>query len=96
MNLALNTGFNVGVSWTPTRRITVALKSDNMWSDIDEAPGGTALAPTGGKRKDLLRSYSRERGLPDLASTCPSAAMSRDAYAVRKSGSSSSTAPSPA
>jgi hypothetical protein len=62
VNLSLNTGFNVGVTWTPTRRITVALKSDNMLSDIDEAPGGTALAPTGGKRKDLLRSYSVDVG----------------------------------
>ena len=58
MNLSLNTGFNVGVTWAPTRKITVAIRSDNIWSDIDEATGGTPTAPTGGKRKDLMRVYS--------------------------------------
>lgn len=59
VNLALNTGFNVGVNWNPTRRIGVSLRTENVWSTIDEAPQTTPVSSTpGGKRKDMLRSYT--------------------------------------
>jgi hypothetical protein len=62
VNLSVNTGFSVGVNWSPTERISVAVENNNSWSTVDELPEPGAPATVPGKRKDLLRSYSVSMG----------------------------------
>jgi hypothetical protein len=54
VNTTVGTGFNVGVTWVPTVKLSVALDSSFVWSTIN----GLRIAETVGQRKDLVRSHS--------------------------------------
>jgi hypothetical protein len=53
-NTTVGTGFNAGVVWSPTRRISIGLDSQSVWSTIEDL----RVAGTTVQRKDLLRSYT--------------------------------------
>jgi hypothetical protein len=78
LNLTVDTGFSFGVSWAATRKLTVALKSDNVWSHIDAVAGGVEVTGADGTREDMVRAYSLNLGY--LAARH----ISVDAYATRR------------
>jgi len=62
VNLSVNTGFSVSLTWSPTERMSFTLENNNSWSTVDELPEEGVPATVAGKRKDLLRSYSLSMG----------------------------------
>jgi hypothetical protein len=54
VNRSIGTGFNAGVNWAATAKVSVGLDTSFTWSTIENVPFGDTTT----ERKDLVRAYS--------------------------------------